>query len=88
MSKFTEGEWECSYEHVYAGDFIVCKMSYDFAPPPEQIEANMKLIAAAPDLLAACEMFIASWRSGQREKLDVASRMTKAAIAKARGETP
>lgn len=48
---------------------------------------NEALLAAAPDLLAACKAFVETWsRTNQREKLDVARRMAEAAIEKAEGE--
>jgi hypothetical protein len=46
-------------------------------------EANARLVAAAPDLLIACEKFVASFKSLQREKCDVAHRLAVEAIAKA-----
>ena len=48
---------------------------------------NAHLIASAPDLLAACQNFVNSFKSLQREKCDVAHRMALAAIAKAEGRT-
>jgi hypothetical protein len=49
-------------------------------------DANARLIAAAPDLYAACMAFIEAWeKSLQLEKTDVALQLAKAATAKARG---
>lgn len=49
-------------------------------------EADANLIAAAPDLLAACEAFVKAWeRSQQLEKTDVALQMAKQAIEKVTG---
>ena len=49
-------------------------------------EADARLIAAAPDLFAACEAFVTAWeRSLQLEKTDTALALAKAAIQKARG---
>ena len=59
----------------------------DTSPPRETALANAHLIAAAPDLLAACHKFIQSMRSGQREKCDVALVMANAAVAKAEGRS-
>jgi len=50
-------------------------------------QANMAIIAAAPDLLEACEAFVVAWeKSLQLEKTDVALDMARAAIAKAQSE--
>lgn len=55
-----------------------------------EIRANARLIAAAPDLLAACRMLaespIPSTLLGQNKFLAQAADMAVAAIAKARGE--
>lgn len=50
-------------------------------------EADKTLIAAAPELLAACQAFVEAWEESlQLEKTDVALRMAKQAIEKARRE--
>lgn len=94
MGKHVEGEWVLAWEDGKHGVIatvpgkliaIVANVTPDDGLNDTR-KANAQLMAASPDLLAACEMFIKSWRSGQREKLDVASRMTEAAIAKAKGE--
>jgi ABC-type amino acid transport substrate-binding protein len=63
---------------------------------PDQVEELAKklgvskspqLVDAAPDLLAACEAFVEAWeKSLQLEKTDVALRMVKMAIEKARAK--
>lgn len=70
---------------------VIC----DLTPSPEFVDngthspvslGNGYLLAAAPDLLAACEAFVAAWEKClQLEKTDVALEMARAAIAKARG---
>ena len=47
-------------------------------------EANAKLIAAAPDLLAACEEFVAKVERGEAKSVRSYQQM-KLAIAKAKG---
>lgn len=55
--------------------------------PMQVPEADAHLIAAAPDLLAACRAFvIAHEQSLQLEKTDVALRLARAAILKAEGK--
>jgi hypothetical protein len=54
-------------------------------PPPDVAIADARLIAAAPDLLAACQGFAAAMRKGERpELLDLinALHVADAAIAK------
>lgn len=54
---------------------------------PPYAEGDARLIAAAPQLLAACQAFVAAWeKSGQLEKTDVALRMARQALAAATGQ--
>jgi len=48
-------------------------------------EADAQLIAAAPDLLAACESFVGAYPTGINKDLDEAYRAARAAIDKAKG---
>lgn len=48
-------------------------------------DANACLIAAAPDLLAACERFVAAYDTAQSWPSSVDVDRARAAIAKARG---
>lgn len=53
----------------------------------ERDTADFRLIAAAPELLEACQAFVTAYeKSLQLEKTDTALRLAKAAIAKANGE--
>lgn len=52
----------------------------------DEAKANARLIAAAPDLLAACERFIRAQDENDRNGLTSAAMLASAAIAKARGE--
>lgn len=63
------------------------------APTTQECEANARLIAAAPDLLAACEMLAEAYQSGEDNAgsmewsdVDLAWEYATAAIAKALGE--
>ena len=92
MSKHTPGPWV-----PYAGTsgvFIVSNqaMGYetvahalaldDGARPAKVVEANARLIAAAPELLEACEMALRLRLDDDSEVADA----VRAAIAKAKGE--
>lgn len=48
-----------------------------------EAEANAALIAAAPDLLAACKAMLAKFDHSPLDKVSVAADMARAAIAKA-----
>lgn len=76
-------------------DFFTCAISTDEANPAAlaliyadapDYEANARLIAAAPDLLEACEALLNSHRPGLGQCC-AASDLGIAALAKARGET-
>lgn len=104
MSKHTPGPWEIrrpahitwngptgAFE-IYAGDKLICQRPWAEGNPQaiKEHEANASLIAAAPDLLDACEEAIAlieGWDSGATEA-DVRRVMglLNTAIAKARSE--
>jgi hypothetical protein len=59
QSKPTPGPWEVSDTSIVSGDddngfcIAVIEDDGDYAAPHDQREANARLIAAAPDLLAA-----------------------------------
>lgn len=97
MSEHTPGPWEAHCFLVVAQKSKGCSKSVAYAGreichtgegrgPSEESEANARLIAASPDLLAACEAFIEAWdKSHQLEKTDVAMRLARAAITRAKG---
>lgn len=54
MTKHTPGPWECRPSMEYPWDYeISAPASEDRGEDPGEAEANARLIAAAPDLLAA-----------------------------------
>jgi hypothetical protein len=88
VSQHTPGPWTAFSTNVDAGDVhndgvrVAKCWSSTFAPPPQEAIANARLIAAAPELLAALEAVV---RVADRktDEFDLAH----AAIAKAKGKT-
>ena len=91
-SQHTPGPWTYHYEpklnrHVvragFAGERGICS-TYGAGAKSYECAANARLIAAAPDLLAALEAVADYWAGGDvPEALDT---QMSAAIAKARGQ--
>jgi hypothetical protein len=87
MTDITPGGWArnikpaTKYTTVFAGrNTHICHMA-TVGLPPEEVEANINLIVAAPDLLAALEGVL---RVADRQTAEFDA--ARAAIAKARGE--
>jgi hypothetical protein len=61
----TPGEWEYHEYTVTCGERFICEMNEIWGDnnewDPRQTEANARLIAAAPDLLKACQKAIAAY---------------------------
>ena len=99
-SKHTPGPWRADLNHydqewrVYADSEMSPIVNSLFKPKGTIGEANARLIAAAPDLLAAleglfreCAMMHRYWGEGDNTKAaDEAERFAREAIAKAKGE--
>jgi hypothetical protein len=91
MTKHTPGPWKLGPslgEVRDDDDNVLCDVYHD---NDEQAEADAYLIAAAPELLAACERLLmsadASWRGRDvGHDWDVACDEAVKAIAKARGQ--
>lgn len=93
----TPGPWEtyCNNSQGYvlgvlasgdgfrAGNECLCEVrdpnGYEGGVP--EAEANAQLIAAAPELLAACQLLVAGW--GHQDGVSAAVEAARAAIAKA-----
>jgi hypothetical protein len=96
-TKHTPGPWQQSWQFIVAPDpggihpdiylaEIAEEDSDGRIAPPEQQAANGRLIAAAPDLLAACRMVVARWERGD---LAEAARACQSAVELATaGGTP
>ena len=85
MTDFINAPWEIISDT--SGCFkVVDAFDNSILPSTDDIEI-VRIIAAAPDLLEACEKFVEAYeKSLQLEKTDVAVRMAKIAIERARGE--
>jgi len=75
-----ETEWRDANNHRN----IIAQMAQRNITDEETIEANAKLISAAPELLEALEMILNETNAGTWDCLPVVK--AKAAIAKAKGE--
>ena len=95
MSAHTPGPWGhgVNPRHILAGDDEVARAIALGTHRLEEAKANAALIAAAPDLLAACEKALAAF-DVPCGRLDIGQSMAqtyalddlRAAIAKAKGE--
>lgn len=97
MSKHTPGPWKIDYEPdwpwlgVMAGDEVVVATGASDEP---RVRADFALIAAAPDLLAACRLALAAMRldidqvalCAYSQAWDQAITAAEAAIAKAEAQ--
>lgn len=94
MSKHTPGPW-C--EFAESGDWWIQQADADGSPVGDPIcgttgtdGADVLLICAAPDLLAACEAYVAAHKLKNAAEyvraLDAVNQQIRAAIARARGE--
>ncbi len=94
--KFTPGPWHVTRYSNYIGFSIFAELRgciaerwYDSKqdePYASQLVANAHLIAAAPDLLAACFGMLATWGSQDEDAIIAARDAARAAVEKAMGE--
>jgi hypothetical protein len=85
-AKHTPGPWtrNRAINTVDMGRYsVICPFGADSKKHVSEIEANMRIISAAPDLLAALESMIAKIDA---DKLPISCSLARAAIAKAKGE--
>ena len=96
QGKHTPGPWVQSGDACIVGQDRkdVAYLTRNTMPNPE-LRANARLIAAAPDMLEACQIISDCANSAKgmtaaqvRIALDMAANTARAAIAKATGEKP
>jgi hypothetical protein len=98
MSKHTEGPWTRKYQERFHHDnsagiraanglYIAAALDRNSFDLDDEVEANACLIAAAPDLLAACEASLKVMEEipGYRDLVRDAESACRAAIARAHG---
>jgi hypothetical protein len=88
MSKHTQGEWGFRGAEGCIGtdlQLVACVYPME-AQNAEELAANMRLIAAAPDLLEACRMLLSLIRRNAPELSGKVCGYADAAIAKATGD--
>jgi hypothetical protein len=94
MTEHTQGPWKAfSLNGIISvmkgGKEVVHWSGFDAADFKRQREANARLIAAAPDMLAALKAFIADYENtAQTCHNGYTAEKARSAIAKAEGTTP
>ena len=90
MSTHTPGPWRHDGGLVRAKAYAVAVVTGDgvvrFSTSLDEISANARLIAAAPDLLAACEAIVALEDGQGRLNLPMCAGQARAALARATGK--
>ena len=85
----TPGPWLYRGSYASFGYFVVCdKNDRRIAAVHDLNEANTKLIAAAPDLLAALQQAVTSMQDSGYANSHIAVRAARAAISKATNTQP
>ncbi len=90
-TKHTPGPWHVADNGVFSehlnghGNFYVVALPFPKEEPTEQDKANLNLIAAAPDLLAACILAAAIMPSGTPRQNEALKALCNA-IARATGQ--
>ena len=93
MAEHTRGPWRVAQisstnAHIEfperGGSLAICFSGNGIGR--RQMVSNANLIAAAPDLLEACEAMLANYGSIYGSDMDIPVKKARAAIAKARGE--
>ncbi len=85
MSKFAKGNWRGEFGKVWT-DQQSSPIAQVYAINTDEIEATVKLMAAAPDLLEACEEMLRRLQNKPTVDGITTFDMAIKAIAKAKGE--
>jgi hypothetical protein len=80
--KGTKGEWVVEKAEKDSSGRACYRVSTYIRAQEKELKANAKLIAAAPDLLEACQRFVDKCDTGRARSVESYSQM-KAAIEKA-----
>jgi hypothetical protein len=74
MSQHTPGPWAIDAPNgvIRHENGAICDLRYPIYPPeqPDELSANARLIAAAPDLLACVHSFLSNWPQFDAESED------------------
>lgn len=103
MSQHTPGPWQIQGEEIHSAEYVLGAVYGidDYSEEDTEADANARLIAAAPELLQACQELIRAYVEEYilREEVGLgdeememaqarAARQARTAIAKARGQQP
>jgi hypothetical protein len=93
MSGHTPGPWTLERDRsqslsIYSGMVFIGEVLHEVDEPGDQEKANASLIAAAPDLLAACRTALDSLHEDGTTDTQEALAVMRLAIAKATGVRP
>jgi hypothetical protein len=83
--EITAADGQTVIGQLYGADDFPCLDDVDRDGVDEESHANARLIAAAPDLLRACEMLVAAQDGGDVGDVLKAMDAARAAVAKATG---
>lgn len=94
--KHTSGPWFADEGYVVlTKDYdVVAEVKYDRGIDLEEVEGNCYLLAAAPDLLGACQMVLERWTFNNDQQhthtwhdMQDCAEVIRAAMAKAEGKS-
>lgn len=92
MKKYTEGPWRNEGTQIYSGPYLIADTDIDRSYPdinetPSEIDfKNAQLIAAAPELLEALQLYLTDCDVERLEYNDDTYTLARQAIAKALGK--